>query len=240
MKKPEHKQHYVEAQKFDGYNKNLPIQTALGSERVARKQEAADIRSTNYVPNVSGWRLTPKGLELGASSGVFPPGTVTFTDIQSIATARILGRTTAATGVVEQLTAAQVKTLLAIVKADISDLPVLTSGTYTPTLTNVANLDASTSYEAQYMRVGSAVTVSGRVDVDPTLAATSTQLGISLPIASNLGATEDCAGTAHASGIATQGAAILADATNDRAQMQFISADVTNQAMYYTFTYQVV
>lgn len=116
----------------------------------------------------------------------------------------------------------------------------INSGTYTPTLTNVANLAASTAYQCQYMQVGDVVTVSGRVDIDPTLATTSTQLGISLPVASNLGAAEDCAGTAFASGIAAQGAAILGDATNNRAQLEYISSDTTNQAMYFTFTYQII
>lgn len=115
-----------------------------------------------------------------------------------------------------------------------------TSGTYTPTLTGVANVDASTAYQCQYSRVNNLVTVTGRVDVDPTLAATSTQLGISLPIASNLGAAEDCAGVAFASGIAGQGAAILGDTANDRAQMQWVAGDVTNQAMYFTFSYEVI
>lgn len=121
-----------------------------------------------------------------------------------------------------------------------SALPTFAQGTYTPTLTNVANLDASTAYQCQYLRVGATVTVSGRVDVDPTLAATSTQLGISLPVASNFGAIEDCAGVAFASGIAGQGAAILADVANDRAQLQYVSGDVTNQGMYFSFTYQVI
>ena len=114
------------------------------------------------------------------------------------------------------------------------------SGVYTPALTNVANLDASTAYQCQWIRVNDMVTVSGRVDVDPTAAAASTQLGIALPVASNFGAAEDCAGTAFASGIAGQGAAILADTANDRAQLQFVSADLTNQAMYFTFMYQVI
>ena len=132
--------------------------------------------------------------------------------------------------------AAAIPGFRAMVAADLNAL----AGTYTPTLTNVANLSASTAYECQYMRVGSVVTVSGRVDIDPILAATSTQLGISLPVASNIGAVEDCAGTAFASGIAAQGAAILGDATNDRAQLQYVAGDITNQAMYFTFTYQVV
>ena len=149
MNKP--KIHYVPKTTFDGYNKDSAIQTALGSERVARKQEAADIRSVNFVPGVSGWRLTPRGLEIGNSSGVFPPGAVTFTDIQNIATARLLGRNTAGTGSIEELTAATVKTMLAIVKADISDLPVLASGTYNPSVTASTNLDsAATATETGY------------------------------------------------------------------------------------------
>lgn len=114
------------------------------------------------------------------------------------------------------------------------------TGTYTPTLTNVANLAASTAYQCQWLRVGDMVTVSGKVDVDPTLTATTTQLGISLPVASNLGAEEDCAGTAFASGIAGQGAAIRGDATNDRAEMVWISGDITNQSMFFIFTYQII
>jgi hypothetical protein len=116
----------------------------------------------------------------------------------------------------------------------------LAAGTWTPTLTNVANLAASTAYQCQYMRVGDTVTASCKVDIDPTLAATSTQLGISLPVASNFGAVEDCAGTAAASGIAGQVAAIIADAANDRCQLQYISGDITNQPMYLVFTYQVI
>ena len=115
----------------------------------------------------------------------------------------------------------------------------LQADVYTPTLTNVANVAASTAYECQYFRVGDNVTVSGKADVDPTAAA-STQLGISLPIASNIGAAEDCAGVAAAPTIAGQSAAILGDATNNRAQMEWIAVDITNQPMYFTFTYAII
>lgn len=121
-----------------------------------------------------------------------------------------------------------------------TDISGLAAGVYTPTLTNVANIDASTAYECQYLRVGTTVCVSGKVDVDPTLTTTSTKLGISLPIASNFGAVEDCAGTAAASAIAGQCAAILGDIANDRAQMEFISGDVTNQPMAFVFEYQII
>lgn len=116
----------------------------------------------------------------------------------------------------------------------------LASGVYTPTLTNVANLDGSTTFECQYSRVGSVVTVSGKVSVNPTLTATSTQLGISLPIASDFGAQEDCGGVAFAQGIAGQGAGISGDNANNRAHMQWVSSDVTDQAMNFVFQYQVI
>ena len=122
----------------------------------------------------------------------------------------------------------------------ISDLPTLATTTWTPTLTNVANLDASTAYLSTYLRAGSFVATFGKVDVDPTLAATLTQLGMSLPIASNFANAHECCGVAFASGIAGQGAAILGDTTNDRAQMQWISGDITNQAMYFVFGYRII
>lgn len=118
-------------------------------------------------------------------------------------------------------------------------IPSLASGTYTPTLTNVANLDGSTAYQCQYLRVGNVVTVSGKVDIDPTLNATTTQLGISLPIASNFGAREDCAGAGACNTIA-QSAAIRADFTNDRAEVDFISTTTLSSGMFFSFTYEVI
>lgn len=113
------------------------------------------------------------------------------------------------------------------------------SNTYTPTLTNVTNVAASTAFDAQYMRIGKIVTVSGKVTVDPT-AAGATELGISLPIASNLANEEDCAGVAFSPGVAGQGAAVLADTTNDRAAMKWVAVDITSQTMAFTFTYQIL
>jgi len=123
--------------------------------------------------------------------------------------------------------------------AEATTVATLASGTYTPTLTNVTNLTASTAYQCQYMRVGSTVTVSGRVDIDPT-AVGAVELGITLPVASNFGAIEDCAGVAAASGIAGQSAAIAGDTANDRAKLVYIAVDITNQPMYFNFTYQII
>lgn len=115
-----------------------------------------------------------------------------------------------------------------------------TTQTYTPTLTNSANLAASTARQCTYFRVGNAVTVSGQVDIDPTTTATLTTLGISLPIASNFTTAFQAGGSASAIGVADASAGIQSDATNDRATLQYVCTDVTNHTLTFTFTYQVL
>lgn len=121
----------------------------------------------------------------------------------------------------------------------LADIATLLAGAYTPVLTNVANLSASTAFSCQYLRVGGVVTVSGRVDVDPIAAATDTQLGIALPFASTFANANECAGTGVTPTIAGQSAAIKADVANGRATLQWLSGDITNQPMYFSFTYRV-
>lgn len=113
-------------------------------------------------------------------------------------------------------------------------------GIYQPGSTSVANLDAISLTSAQYFRVGSGVTVSGRFTADPTSASTKTIFGLSLPIASAMTASDNLAGVAFSGNIAGMGAEICADQTNDRAQIFWISGDVTSQSWSYNFTYQVI
>ncbi len=117
----------------------------------------------------------------------------------------------------------------------------LASGTYTPTRSAEANLDANvTMSEAQYMRVGNTVTVSGRFTADPTLTATATSFEITLPVASNIGAVEDASGTSTAGGIASMSAAILGSVANNTAVFNWVATDITSQSWSYSFTYQVI
>ncbi len=117
----------------------------------------------------------------------------------------------------------------------------LASGVYTPTRSAEANLDANvTPSEAQYLRVGTTVTVSGRFTADPTTPATATSFELTLPVASNLGAIEDLAGVAFCGTIAGQGAAILGSVANNTAVIQWVAGDVTSQAWSYSFSYQII
>jgi len=116
----------------------------------------------------------------------------------------------------------------------------LTSGTYTPTLTDIANIDSSTSNVAQWLRVGTTINVAGLLAIDTTAAITSTRLGISLPVASNITSSIQCGGVAAYTDQAGQVAGIFGDAANDRAEMKFVSAATNNRNWHYIFTYQVL
>jgi len=113
------------------------------------------------------------------------------------------------------------------------------SGTYTPTLTGVANVSASTARKCSWLQVGAVVTVAGQLDIDPTTTLTLTQLGISLPVASNLGTAFELGGTgiSKTNNVGT----IEGDAANNRAQLAFsLPGDVTNQTVTFSFSYEIV
>ncbi len=117
--------------------------------------------------------------------------------------------------------------------------PVLVSGTYITTLTGVANVTGTTAYTCQYMRVGDVVTVSGQLEVDPTASPVLTQLGISLPIASNFTGQAQCGGTAGSDGVNTVGV-IYGDAANNRAELAFVSFGTTSVSFRFSFTYRIL
>jgi hypothetical protein len=126
-------------------------------------------------------------------------------------------------------------------KATISDLPTLVSGTYTPVITNATNVAASTAYVCQYLRVGNVVTVSGKVDIDPTAASVSTVITLSLPIASVLASSNQVGGTAVCPSIAGLAGGISGAVASGTAALAYIgNADVASRSWYFTFTYLVL
>jgi hypothetical protein len=117
----------------------------------------------------------------------------------------------------------------------------LSAGTYTPTLTNVTNISASTAQVCQYLRVGNTVTVSGRLDVTATAAGgTASQVDISLPIASNFSSAGQLGGTAVVFYSPSVPAGILPDTANDRARVLFAAQNTLSMAVTFSFTYLVV
>lgn len=115
------------------------------------------------------------------------------------------------------------------------------SGTYTPTLNNTTNVASSNAYVCQWIRVGNVVTVSGKFDITPTAGASSTVLGMSLPIASAFTQQEQLGGTAAGiDGTTNVPISIKADDTNDRAFLVFTSVGTGAVNYYFTFTYLIL
>jgi hypothetical protein len=116
------------------------------------------------------------------------------------------------------------------------------SGTYTPTLTNITNAPTISGAQHFYTRVGNIVTVYGRVTISPTaFAGTSTQIEISLPVASNFTTVEDLIGIISSNligGSNYSNVTFNSDSTNDRAQIDF-SASASSISIQYSFNYIV-
>lgn len=109
--------------------------------------------------------------------------------------------------------------------------------TYTPTLTAITNVSASSANVSGWIRIGDAVLVFAQISVTATAAAALTVIDISLPVASNFGAATQAvgAGSILTAGTEVAAVAISANATNDRARATFVST--SNAARTYTVVF---
>lgn len=123
-----------------------------------------------------------------------------------------------------------------------SDIPLATSGTYTPTLTGFSNIASVTAVQSHYIRVGSQVTVTGYFTVTPTVALTTSMLTISLPIASAMVNPYDLAGQGQVDRTGDlEKVTISAETSSDTAQLDFKSgASTSSQTVMFSFTYTVI
>lgn len=114
------------------------------------------------------------------------------------------------------------------------------SGTYTPTITAVSNVASSTSNQAQYMRVGNVVTVSGYIEVDPTSGSTPTEFRLSLPVATSWSMGSNKAGGVMAGIDGAAVGTIYADVATDTVTFRYTSsASGSNMGISFTFTYLI-
>jgi len=102
------------------------VPTALSNTQVKTLLAIAsgDVSGLGALATLSTVTATELGTD-AVTSVKIQNSAVTLAKIANIATARILGRVTASSGVVEELTAAQTKTMLAIASGDVSGLGAL-------------------------------------------------------------------------------------------------------------------
>lgn len=119
------------------------------------------------------------------------------------------------------------------------------TGSWTPTITNGANVAASTpNANCFYIRLGAFVLAYGTLEIDPTSASTLTGLELSLPVSSNFSSFRQLVGGAQrASGasLPVLNATVTANTTTDAAAFGFTNdTDVASRSWVFWFFYQVV
>jgi hypothetical protein len=121
-------------------------------------------------------------------------------------------------------------------------LPVLDSGTYTPTLNNRGNAAVMTPTLCQYMRVGNVVTVSGRLIITGTVGGgTYTSVGITCPITPTFTTCNEAGGTASVFQDTTKlTGGIMADCgTGNKVAFSFYTPDTLAHNFSFSFTYKI-
>lgn len=117
-------------------------------------------------------------------------------------------------------------------------------GEYTPTLTNVANVASSSVTRCFWAREnGSAyVTVWYNISVTPTATATLTDIGLTLPVASNLAVANDLLPSGGTAGLSSTFSSVTSfgDTTNDRATIRFNPASAGAWAVSGSFRYKII
>lgn len=111
---------------------------------------------------------------------------------------------------------------------------VLIEGTYTPTSTNITNVDSSTPAVAGYFRIGNTVHVYGAVTIDAT-ATGAISISLTIPIARNFTAASQLAGMTVNSN--SDIGRIAADTANDYAVLTGNSSVTAARVWAYSFDY---
>lgn len=115
----------------------------------------------------------------------------------------------------------------------------LFGSTYTPTITNGTNVAASNAPNVSlYTRVGNLVTVYFWITVDVTAGGISSDLEITIPVASNFSATNNLFGGGMTA--ITENIQVLADQATDRAFITYTTSVTTNQVITGHFMYIVM
>lgn len=121
---------------------------------------------------------------------------------------------------------------------------LLPDATYTPTYTGVTNTTLVTAQTTYYQVAGNVVRVWGYVIVTPSAASlTTTEVGVSLPVAASLSQVSQCVGVAYIEngpGVADAIGYIKPDpGLGTRALLTFKSLSTGAQNVFFSFTYRI-
>jgi hypothetical protein len=115
--------------------------------------------------------------------------------------------------------------------------PAYSSGTYTPSVTNMVNIASTTTIKSNWSRVGNIVTVAGYVSVT-TSGNGLAQLGLSLPVASNFTTRYEGSGTLTTT---KHFGEIYSHVSNDNVVLEFQHSGSTGADEFrYVFVYEIL
>lgn len=114
---------------------------------------------------------------------------------------------------------------------------LVTSGTYTPTLTNGTNAASSVAQLCHWWRVGNQISVTGILTATATLTATTTVIDISLPVATGMAATTDLSGVMASSAIAGLSGGIEGNLSSDIARLTYTAVGTGSDKLFFHLTY---
>ncbi len=116
------------------------------------------------------------------------------------------------------------------------------SGTFTPTLTIVTNLDTLIAHVCYFTRIGDVVTVNGQVQINAT-AAGDIVFRMSLPIASVFGNVRQLSGVSandDTTLVDVNVLAIRSDTVNNEAEFRNPVVSLTTQTYHFNFAYLIL
>ncbi|NCX55596.1 MAG: hypothetical protein EBW87_00135 [Burkholderiaceae bacterium] len=118
----------------------------------------------------------------------------------------------------------------------------VSSGFYTPTITNSFNVSSITSIgEFRWNRVGDVVTISGTFSLSITNTAIESGVLVSIPVASNFSTTSQASGSGHYHkteyGVAVR---VIASPSDDKLQLTFKEGETFPRELSFIAQYKVV
>jgi hypothetical protein len=116
-------------------------------------------------------------------------------------------------------------------------ISIIDYGSWTPIPTNVSNLASSIAEPCYWIRVGPYVFCWGTVSVTARVSGISTEVDLSLPVASNFTSVFDMGGAGQQAGDAGGASRLYADATNKRIRMTFFSTSTSERIYSFSFGY---
>lgn len=123
------------------------------------------------------------------------------------------------------------------VVADITDFPIILSGTYTPVVSSSSNTDAVTPLNTVYHRVGSMVTVTGAFEVDVTTAGIPVTFTIDPPIIPGLAEAQEAVGMGTTQTTITDIVLITGNGNEVEFTILNPTEDTAVHTFYYHYTY---